>query len=310
MSFHAASTGYYIFSNDKYDPRTINLIKTNKEAELDCLESPVNMVTEDVTNLLSNSNTDLSFSTGYEVLRLITIETRNYELISHIICYKACCKDTLDIANTKQIILCEGSTYSLPNNYTAKDSGTYYITIKTAAGCDSISFYHITVQKNPGDLKLTGDKCFEGKDTITLRATSGYEKYNWINNITTDSSYFITRPGIYWVGVSNSCGSKRDSTEIFDKCNFSIYMPSAFTPDGDGLNDVFRVPPSNKNKFIRLKVYSRWGQKVFETKDISNGWNGMLRGQLQPVGVYVYFLAMESLNGSKITTQGTVTLVR
>jgi gliding motility-associated-like protein len=131
-----------------------------------------------------------------------------------------------------------------------------------------------------------------------------------MNNITADSSYFATRTGIYWVGVSNSCGFKRDSTEVFDKCNFSIYMPSAFTPNNDGLNDFFRVPPSNQNKFIRLQVYNRWGQQVFETKDISKGWNGMSERQLQPVGVYIYFLTMESLNGNKITKQGTVALIR
>ncbi|MGZ8559228.1 MAG: gliding motility-associated C-terminal domain-containing protein [Chitinophagaceae bacterium] len=310
LSFHAASTGYYIFSDDKFNPRTTNLFKTNKDGELDCIGSPVNMVTEDVTNLFSSSNTDLRFLTGTEVLRYITLETTNYELVPNILCYKTCCKDTLDIANTKQITLCEGDTYSLPNNYMVKDSGTYYITTKTAAGCDSVSFYHVAVQKNPGHLKLAGDECFEGKDTITLKATPGFEKYNWTNNITTDSSYFVTKPGVYWVGVSNSCGSKRDSTEIFDKCNFSIYMPSAFTPNDDGLNDVFRIPPSNKNKLIRLQVYNRWGQKIFETKGISKGWNGMLEGQLQPVGIYIYFLTMESLNGNKITKQGTVTLIR
>lgn len=310
VSFHSTSTGYYIFSSDKYNPRVTNVIKTNKDAEMDCTESSVNMVSEDVSNLFTNSNTDLRFSTGNEVLPYITIESRSYELTYQTLCYKTCCKDTLDIANTKQITLCEGNTYSLPNNYLVKDSGTYYITTKTAAGCDSVSFYHISVQKNPSYLKIVGDECFEGKDTIILRATPGFENYNWINNITTDSSYLVTRPGIYWVGVSNSCGSKRDSIEIFDECNFSIYMPSAFTPNNDGLNDVFRVPASNRNKLIRLKVYNRWGQKIFETKDINKGWNGMLRGQLQPVGVYIYFLTMESLNGNKITKQGTITLIR
>lgn len=309
-SFNAASTGYYIFYNDGIDLHTTKLIKTGKDAAMDCTELPVNMVTEDVSKFFTKSNTNFRFLTGEEILLPVIMDSRNYDLSSTILCYKACCKDTLDVANTKQVILCEGNAYSLPNNYAVKDSGTYYITTTTAAGCDSVSFYHVAIQKNPAELEIGGDPCLEGKDTLVLRTVPGFENYNWMNTITTDTNHFFTRPGIYWVAVSNSCGSKRDSIEVFDKCDFPIYIPSAFTPNNDGKNDVFRVPPSNQNKFIRLQVYNRWGQKIFETTDVSRGWDGTSKIKLQPVGVYVYFLSMETLNGVKITKKGIVTLIR
>ena len=312
VSLNFATSGYYIFLNDRgpYGGNSY-LMKVDSTASIDCKEGSDQLFTNDVTSLFVAENILLNVKASDEDTLLFSFSPvldYNYPLEANIECNKACCKDVMD--TVVKTTLCEGSVYTLPDGYAVKDSGTYYISYKTAKGCDSVAFYHILFIKNPASLKIKGDECLEGKDTIMLKATSGFEKYNWINNITVDSNYLVTRPGIYWVSVSNSCGVKRDSIEIFDECEFPIYIPTAFTPDGNGLNDVFRVPLSNKNKFIRLQVYNRWGEKVFETKDISKGWDGSLKGKLQPVGVYVYFLNMESLNGNKITKHGVITLIR
>ena len=191
-----------------------------------------------------------------------------------------------------------------------KDSGTYNVVYKTQKGCDSIVPYYVTVLKNPASLSLGNDTCLEEKDSIVLKATGGFTSYTWINTTTNDSTLKVTQPGKYWVEVSNSCGTKRDSIEVFKNCDFEIYMPNAFTPNGDGLNDYFGVSGFNKNRLIKLKIYNRWGRLIFETNDINKRWDGRHKKLPQPVGIYIYYVEMESLKGKRITKKGSVTLIR
>jgi gliding motility-associated-like protein len=110
--------------------------------------------------------------------------------------------------------------------------------------------------------------------------------------------------------VENVCGSKTDTIVVYDHCVFTIYFPSAFTPNGDGLNDVLRVPFLNKDKLLRLSIFNRWGQLVFYTKNAHDGWDGTLKGMALSTGVYIYFLEMEGLSGKKLNQRGTVVLIR
>ena len=216
----------------------------------------------------------------------------------------------MDTINTSNITLCEGDTYVLPTNYIVKDSGTYYINNKTLNGCDSVSFYHFTVVKDPSTLNVKGEFCLEGTDSVKLTATAGFDNYTWMTTTMPDSFYTVRTPGIYKVSVSNSCGSKTAEKQVYAKCEFTIYMPTAFTPNGDGLNDVFRVPKQNKNLLIQLIIYNRWGQKVFQTSDLDNGWDGTCKGIKQPIGSYVYLLKMKSILGRPIDSKGLFTLIR
>jgi gliding motility-associated-like protein len=178
-------------------------------------------------------------------------------------------------------------------------------------GCDSISLYKISIYKNPSALSLGLDTCFNGNDTLTINATGGYDKYTWMSDyLTTSSSYTARDTGIYTVTVSNVCGTKTDSIHIYDQCDFPIYMPNAFTPNGDRLNDVFRVPPVNLNRLIQFTIYNRWGKIVFQTNNINKGWDGNVNYIPQQPGIYIYYLQMESLIGKAINQKGTFTLIR
>ena len=87
-------------------------------------------------------------------------------------------------------------------------------------------------------------------------------------------------------------------------------MPAAFTPNGDGLNDVFRVPPQNKNRLVRLTIYNRLGQLIFTTSEMGRGWDGYFNSHPSDNGVYIYFLKMTGITGKEITQKGTVVLIR
>ncbi|MDF2449835.1 MAG: hypothetical protein K0R26_2339, partial [Bacteroidota bacterium] len=86
-------------------------------------------------------------------------------------------------------------------------------------------------------------------------------------------------------------------------------VPTAFTPNGDGQNDLFFVR-GGPFKSINVRVYNNWGQLIFETNDQFEGWNGTFNGTEQPIGVFVWVAEVEMFNGEKITKTGDVTLIR
>jgi gliding motility-associated-like protein len=222
----------------------------------------------------------------------------------------SCCKDVIDSINQKNISLCPGESYSLPDNTKVKDSGTYYGTFKTQRGCDSILFYNVKILKSPADLITSPDTCLNTASSIQLRATEGYGNYLWNSTSLSNPFYSVSSPGTYTVKVENRCGTKTDSILVYANCDFPVYFPNAFTPNKDYLNDILKVPRQNKNKLLRLRVYNRYGQIIFQTTKLEEGWDGTFKGLPQPTGVYMYFLEMEGLSGKKANQKGTVVLIR
>ncbi len=308
-----SSNRYSVLLSNYLSPE-FQLLITDKSGNLPCLDFPVKMIASNVTwqwelDKISFSDISEPIDFGTHGLELTNV---NYSLRSNIDCQNniPCCKDIIDSSNITQVSLCQGSSFTLPDSTIVSDSGRYYVSFKTPKGCDSTVFYNVSVSKNPKDLMLVQDTCFGGKDSLILHATDSFATYNWMNNITTQSYYNITKPGIYWVSVSNICGVKTDSVWVYEKCAFAIEMPNAFTPNGDGKNDVFRIPPLNKNHLVQLIVYNRWGQMVFATTDFAKGWDGVFKGQPQPAGTYVYSLTMTDLTGKQLNQKGTVILIR
>ncbi|WP_214228999.1 gliding motility-associated C-terminal domain-containing protein, partial [Pedobacter sp. B4-66] len=89
----------------------------------------------------------------------------------------------------------------------------------------------------------------------------------------------------------------------------TIFVPNTFTPNNDGKNDVLYVYGNTIAK-MKLRVYNQWGQFIYESLNIQNGWDGTYKGDIQPNGVYVYFLEAEFNDGTKTTKKGTITLLR
>ena len=86
-------------------------------------------------------------------------------------------------------------------------------------------------------------------------------------------------------------------------------MPSAFTPNKDGKNDIFRIPPGSSLTLQQFSIYDRWGHIIFRTADISKGWDGSYRAQDLPAGTYIY-LVEGMLYDKKVVEKGTITLIR
>lgn len=105
---------------------------------------------------------------------------------------------------------------------------------------------------------------------------------------------------------AEGCSAKA-SGEI--KVKGAFYMPSAFSPNGDGLNDVFRIPRSASLLLKQFSIYNRWGEEIFRTTDPGKGWNGTFKGRPLESSAFVY-LIRGTMDGKEKVFKGTVVLIR
>ncbi len=130
-----------------------------------------------------------------------------------------------------------------------------------------------------------------------------------------DPTHIFTDEGVFTVQLIafDSLGCADTTTTIITSIvNETLFMPNAFTPNGDGLNDFF-VPNFNVNRFefLEMSIYNRWGVKVFDTK-VPGGlwWDGKINGTPEPPGIFTYYVVAKDKKGKSYEMNGTVTLVR
>jgi gliding motility-associated-like protein len=146
---------------------------------------------------------------------------------------------------------------------------------------------------------------------VALIPLNNFEAYIWSNGKDT-RSIDVSAPGLYSLEVTdrNGCTGKDSITVIDDICPEYFYVPTAFTPNNDGRNDLFRPRFAGAISNYRFSIYNRWGELVYSSYNAFAGWDGTVQGTRQPVGVYVWICSY-SLNGRPTQTEkGTVTLIR
>ena len=90
----------------------------------------------------------------------------------------------------------------------------------------------------------------------------------------------------------------------------NVGFPTAFSPNGDGLNDYFELN-GGPVRTLNLSIYNRWGEKVYQTTDAHlEGWDGRFKGEPQPSGIYIYYLEIEFLDSRRITKTSELNLIR
>ena len=314
-SFTAGSKGNYIFGGNNVSFFN-RLLVTDTEGAIDCVNLPAGIVAGTVPFDFPHdsviTSTTMNFD-NYQDFAYPLKRKEDYPLNKNIDCLKtlACCTDYIDSTSFTHINLCETKTYLLPDSTVVKEAGDYYVITKSPLGCDSIRYYRITTDKDVRQLSLGQDTCITLSNNIRLQATEGYMDYFWNDNtMAAKANFTISHPGKYWVRVSNTCGSYSDTITIFDQCDYPVFMPRAFTPNYDHLNDYYRVPLLNKNKLIIFKIYNRWGKLVFQTTNPMEGWDGSLHNEPLPPDTFSYYLEMEGLSGKRIFTKGSFLLVR
>jgi gliding motility-associated-like protein len=150
---------------------------------------------------------------------------------------------------------------------------------------------------------------------LSPAVTGAIAQYQWspaagLSNTAIDEP--VASPGgisTYQLKVTtvNGCTAAGKVTVIYEQ---SLEMPNSFTPNGDGHNDVFRIPPGSQFYLEYFQIFDRWGGRVFSTQDISIGWDGRNNGAAANAGVYVYMIKGKTLAGEPVFLKGTVILIR
>lgn len=202
------------------------------------------------------------------------------------------------------------STGEMSDEIVITETGTYGVLVSSGP-CTVTDEVQATMINLP--LVSLGDDasyCRGNAYTIGMEDANA-EDYVWSTGEST-STIDIRDGGVYWVQVSNQCGDAVDTVAVaFSDCDVLIYIPDAFTPDGDGLNDVFFVLANNLIK-PEFNIYNRWGMLIFSTTDLTVPWTGdvMDGTHYAPDGVYTYQLKYLTDKGDAGEVRGHVTLLR
>jgi gliding motility-associated-like protein len=150
-----------------------------------------------------------------------------------------------------------------------------------------------------------------GSNYVVDASTSGAVKYEWENGITNPVRK-IDVSGYYTVKVFNSCSI--DTTGFGVKvqpCDCTFFVPTAFTPNNDGLNDKFKPITKCFAKDYQFKIYSRYGKLVFSTSQLDKAWDGTIENTPAAIGTFVWILQYRDPNNNQLFNKnGTVVLMR
>jgi gliding motility-associated-like protein len=177
--------------------------------------------------------------------------------------------------------------------------------LTTGMGCDSINWYRLLeVPVVPNVLPEVVRIC-EGSLNFSLNPS-----INWTWNPGGNSpDITISDTGLYTVQGVNSYGCIiEDTVWVRNGCDPSLYIPSIFTPNGDGINDFFRAY-GTRISYYRLEIFNRWGDLLFTSDKIDQGWDGNHLNLPSPVGVYTYKISFEVEDNLPFDTEPRVGLV-
>ncbi len=204
----------------------------------------------------------------------------------------------------------------------AKQPETYFLTVWDSRGCESLVPDEIVLNVTPAV------KIFAGRDTVAAinqpiqlsvreTGTAGVTSYSWSPGLYLDNPNsstpiaILTQDQRYIVTGTTADGCEgMDDVLVKVYKGPEIYVPSGFTPDNDGRNDLLRAIPVGIREFQFFNVYNRWGQLIFSTRDPKIGWDGRINGIEQPTGSYVWIAQAIDYNGKLISRKGMVTVIR
>jgi gliding motility-associated-like protein len=199
---------------------------------------------------------------------------------------------------------------------------TYNLSVTNAAGCKSANTDAVTIKILPKA------RIFAGNDTLIainqplqLNAIDadnlGFVDYTWVQSFGLNNTgiynplAILDRDRTYTVTATttNGCKAIDDiNIKVFTKAD--IYVPNAFTPNGDGNNDLFRPILIGVRELKYFSIYNRYGELVYKTAVPKAGWDGMHKGKMQNTGTFVWIAEAVDYKGNLLQRKGTVILIK
>jgi len=218
----------------------------------------------------------------------------------------------------------DGISFSGNNLFENLSAGEYTLIIQDAGGCSQSVGIVLTA---PAEIILDADEDQEIKlgESIRLNAVTNLNGsvVSWsppFNLDVTNELSVLASPietTLYTVEVvdTNSCNAQ-DEILITVSLTASVFVPNSFSPNGDGINDLFQIYTETSSEIVEsMRVYDRWGELVFrednyQVDDVIGGWDGTFKGKQMQAGVYVFIAHLRQLDGKKLIKSGEVILIR
>ena len=199
---------------------------------------------------------------------------------------------------------------SAQTSYAVRQAGTYSLRV-TQANCTAADTIQVRYLRPP-QLELGPNKELCGAETYTIVPTFSDGTFRWQDSLTAVERV-VNHSGVFRASVRNDCATATDSIGVdYGDCGCVIYTPNSFTPNGDGINDVFNPLACGDITLRSLLVFNRWGEVIFKTDTYPFQWNGFYRNEVCPNGVYAWRIGYELNQGGKLSRkqqQGSLTLV-
>jgi gliding motility-associated-like protein len=197
---------------------------------------------------------------------------------------------------------------------TPADTTIYKVIVANQFACTDTAWVTVNVAEKPS-ANAGPDKTIVKNNSVQLLASAAGQNisYIWspdiyIDNVLSlqpivtpphDTSYILT------VTSNEGCGTSADTMHVY--VYKDVYVPNAFSPNGDGLNDTWYVPALSAYPEFTLAVYNRYGEMIFQIKNTNQPWDGKYKGMPQAIGAYVYVIDLKQ-GGSLL--KGTVMIVK
>lgn len=229
--------------------------------------------------------------TGYPVLKAPEIINASYQWY----------KDSIAI---------KGATNNIYRTTDTVGKSYYNVLISTDSSC-IISEPFLVTASDLSKINIPADTVLCSNHSLTLAPS--FEGIIYTVNGVGKTSVVVEKQGFYNITAKDIYGCERNFSikVIAQNCtDCSPFIPTAFTPNDDGLNDIFTVKLNCTFSSYQLNIYNRWGEKIFSSNDISKGWDGNYDHTKMLSGSYIYFLNYKTAEGILKTFRGFVVLIR
>jgi len=176
------------------------------------------------------------------------------------------------------------------SNFTTDTAGTFFVEVKNENECANSDTIILSI-KNIPRFNFQKDTIICENTSFTLAPVLENDVNYFWQDESINNSFLVKQEGFYKLISSNICGTWSDSINVATRYCGDIYIPNFFTPTGDGVNELFLIKGIEEDAWD-LKIYSRWGELVFHSRNYLNNWNG---DNLTPA-VYYYILSNIKLN--------------
>ncbi|MCF8368598.1 MAG: DNRLRE domain-containing protein [Bacteroidales bacterium] len=245
---------------------------------------------------------------GYDTITIGSLEVPQLPALLHD--YYLCQEDSLSL----NISIGDQYTYQWANNVydsllTISLPGYYSYTISNNCGSVSDTVFLNELPSPQPEIQID---TLPQESSLLLYTEESYHNY-WWNDGSQNPVLEIEQPGDYWLSVENEEGCLATDSISIEPWECEMYIPAAFTPNGDSYNDYFYVDANSIQQFS-IQIFNRWGEKVFISDDVDFYWDGTNKSNPCAEGTYFYIISYNCTNFTSQIKQsqrkGTITLLR